>query len=62
MSAAYAPLPPTPDPHDFDRVDEVLAGFVLRCRCGWASTPSWSAADIGHEWDRHRREVGADHW
>lgn len=39
--------------HDFDRV-EYDESYTLVCTCGWRSTPSESAAEIGKEWDDHR--------
>jgi len=53
---------PHRSPHNFDRVDEVGGGFVLRCACGWASIPSRSAEVVGTAWDGHRRSVGATDW
>ena len=48
--------------HDFERVDDLDDGFVLRCVCGWSSRPSPSAEMVGTEWDLHRAEVGASDW
>lgn len=49
-----------PDPtHTFAHVDERIDGYVLRCRCGWASPSSHSAEVVGQAWDRHRMDVGA---
>lgn len=45
--------------HTFARVEEGDEGYVLRCRCGWASPSSRSAEVVGTAWDRHRDEIGA---
>lgn len=41
--------------HGFDRVEHGRS-YTLVCTCGWRSTPSESAGDVGEQWDRHRAE------
>jgi hypothetical protein len=43
--------------HTFERVDVDEGGYVLRCDCGWRSTPHVSAEAVGEEWDQHRMET-----
>jgi hypothetical protein len=42
-------------PHDHNVVEELGDDYVLVCGCGWRSSPSRTAADVGREWDQHRR-------
>jgi hypothetical protein len=40
--------------HDCADVDEIDGLYVLRCACGWQSSPARSAEAVGGEWDAHR--------
>ena len=42
--------------HAFDHVEEGRHGFVLVCACGWRTGERTTAAEVGHEWDRHLAE------
>jgi hypothetical protein len=43
--------------HDVERVELVVAGYVIVCECGWRTRPHPSAEVIGGEWDVHREAV-----
>jgi hypothetical protein len=45
--------------HDTLRVERDDDGdYVGRCDCGWTTDPAPTGAEIGDQWDVHRRGAG----
>jgi hypothetical protein len=40
--------------HLCEMVEEVEAGYVLVCSCGWRSPARATGSGVGEAWDEHR--------